>query len=253
VFSEGLVKVTTTEVTVVGSSLDVELTLAELDDGGGVVGVTDVNKHDTAGLLLRSGEVQLGDTPAESGGGGVVDETQDVDTGNVTGVNHGAALHIGEPSGNTDGNVGDRKTQLLGSDFLDLAKVRSGQLGCCELLLLAEVVDLNTSLTIYVDQSGCVVFLLNGDIGVVERAADQALERADGVLQVRDLSTLGGLTEVTGARCEPNEGTKTKNAVSLSSPDRLGRCDWVKRTVSGGWKLHWQSRLSEKKSVSALV
>jgi hypothetical protein len=54
--------------------------------------------------------------------------------------------------------------------------------------------------------------LLNGDIGVVERASDQALKRADGVLEVGDLSTLGSLTEVTGARCEPNEGTKTKDS-----------------------------------------
>ena len=212
VLGESLVEVTTTKVTVVGGRLDVELTLAELDDGGSVVGVTNVNEHDAAGLLLRAGEVQLGDTPAESGGSGVVDETEDVETGNVTGVNHSAALHIGEPSGNTDGNVGDRKTQLLGGDVLDLAEVRSNQLGCCELLLLSEVVDLDTSLAIYVDESGCVVFLLNGDIGVVERAADQALERADGILEVRDLSTLGSLAEVTGATCEPNEGTKTKNS-----------------------------------------
>ena len=44
--------------------------------------------------------------------------------------------------------------------------------------------DLDTGLAIDVDQGACVVFLLDGDIGVVERTADQALEGADGVLQV---------------------------------------------------------------------
>jgi hypothetical protein len=208
VLGQGLVEVTTTEVTVVGGGLDVELTLAELNNGASVVTVTNVDKHHAAGLLFGAGEVQLGDAPTESGGGGVVDETEDVETGNVTGVNHSATLHIGEPGGNADGAVGDGKAQLLGGDVLDLAKEHGDQLSGCELLLLAEVVNLDTGLAIDVDQRCCVVFLLNGDIGVVERAADQALERADGVLQVGDLTTLGGLSDVSAAGSEANEGAR---------------------------------------------
>lgn len=184
VLSQSLVEVTATEVTIVGGSLNVELTLAELNNGGSVVGVTDVDEHHTAGLLLGAGEIQLGNTPAESGSGGVVDETQDVEASNITSVNHSTALNISEPSRNADGNVGDGSAQFLGGDVLDLGKVGSDQLSRCELLLLAEVVDLDTGLAIDVDQGACVVFLLDGDIGVVERTADQALEGADGVLQV---------------------------------------------------------------------
>lgn len=184
VLGQSLVKVTATEVTIVGGSLNVELTLAELNNGRGVVGVTNVDEHHTAGLLLGGGEIQLGDTPAESGSGGVVDETQDVETGNVTSVNHSTALNISEPSRNADGNIGDGSAQFLRGDVLDLSKIGSDQLSRCELLLLAEVVDLDTSLAVDVNQGACVVFLLDGDIGVVERTADQALEGADGVLQV---------------------------------------------------------------------
>lgn len=208
VLGQSLVEVTATEVTIVGGSLHVEFTLAELDNGGSVVGVTNVDEHHTAGLLLGGGEIQLGDTPAESGSGGVVDETQDVETGNITSVDHSAALHISEPSRNADGDVGDGSAQFLAGDVLDLGKVGSDQLSGCELLLLAEVTDLDTGLAIDVDQVACVIFLLDGDIGVVERTADQALERADGVLQVRDLSTLGGLAEGAAARCESNDGAR---------------------------------------------
>ena len=208
VLGKSLVEVTATEVTIVGGSLHVEFTLAELNNGGSVVGVTNVDEHHTAGLLLGGGEIQLGDTPTESGSGGVVDETQDVETGNIASVDHSPALHISEPSRNADGDVGNRSAQFLGGDVLDLGKVGSDQLSGCELLLLAEVADLDTGLAIDVNQVACVVFLLDGDIGIVERTADQALERADGVLQVRDFSTLSGLTEGAAARCESNDGAR---------------------------------------------
>jgi hypothetical protein len=204
-------------VTVVGGRLHVELTLTELDDGTSVVTVTNVDEHHAAGLLLGAGEVQLGDTPTESGGGGVVDETEDVETSDVTGVNHGATLHIGEPGGNADSAVGDGKAQLLGGDVLDLTKEHGDQLSGCELLLLSEVVNLDTGLAIDIDEGCCVVFLLNGDIGVVEGATDQALERADGVLQVRDLSTFGGFSDVSAAGSEANEGAKIKVSPSFAT------------------------------------
>lgn len=204
---QSLVEVTATKVTVADSRLDVQLTLAELDNGGSVVAVTNVDEDNTAGLLLGTGQVKLGDTVTQSGSGGVVDQTEDVETSDLTGVNHGTALNIGEPGGNTDGDIGDGEFEFLGGNVLDLGQVHGNQLGCSELLLLAEVVDLNTSQSIDIADVRGVELLLDLDIGVVERTADQALERADGILEVGSLLCLGGLADGSAAGIESDQGT----------------------------------------------
>ncbi len=50
------------------------------------------NKADVAGCLGRLGKVSLGDTVAERDGGGVVDQSKGVKTGNDRGVEHRSAL-----------------------------------------------------------------------------------------------------------------------------------------------------------------
>lgn len=204
---QSLVEVTATEVTVAGGSLDVQLTLAELDNGGSVVAVTDVDENHTAGLLLGTGQVELGDTVTQSGSGGVVNKTEDVETGDLTSVNHSAALNIAEPGGNGDSDIGDGELELLGGDILDLGQVHGHQLGGSELLLLAEVVNLNTSQSIDIADVGGVELLLDLNIGVVGSTADQALKRADGVLQVGSLLCLGGLADGSAAGIESDQGT----------------------------------------------
>jgi hypothetical protein len=216
---QGDVEVAATEVAVTGSCLDVQLTLAELDNAGSVVAGTDVDEDDAAGLLVGAGQVQLGDTVAESGGSGVVNETESIETSNVSRIDHGPTLDIGEPGGNADGDIGDRQLELLGGDVLDLGQIHGNQLGRREFLLLAKVVDLDTGQAIDVTEGRRVVLLLNLHIGVVERAADQALERADGVLQVRGLSCLGGLADLSAAGAESDQGSMHKifeSAISSS-------------------------------------
>ena len=105
VFRQSTVKVPTTEVTVVGSGLDIELTLAEFNNGSSVVGVSDVNEHDAARLLIVVRQVELGDTVSKSGGGVVVDESEHLEAGNLTGIEHGPTLDIGEPGGDTNSDI----------------------------------------------------------------------------------------------------------------------------------------------------
>jgi hypothetical protein len=205
VLSEGIVEVTTTKVTVIGGGLDVQLTLAELNNGGSVIGVTDIDEGDTAGLLLGAGQVELGDTVTQSGGSGVVDEAEGIETGNVSRIDHRTALNVGEPGGNADSDVGHGQTELLGGGVLDLGQEHGDQLSRGELLLLAEVVDLNTGEAIDIADGGCVVALLEFDIGVVERAADQAFEGTDSVLEVGSLLCLCGFTDVSAASVETDE------------------------------------------------
>lgn len=226
VLGQGNVEITATKVTVIGGGLHIELTLAELNNGSGVVGVTNVNEDHAAGLLLRARQVELGDTVTERGGGGVVDKAQSIEAGNISGIDHGTALHIGEPSGNADSDVGNWQPELLGGDILDLGKVHGHQLGCGELLLLALVADLDTSLSIDVTEEGTVELLLDRDIGVVEGAADEALQGADGVLQVGGLLCLGAFANVSAAGAESDQGPMYKifeSAFRNPNPSDVGQ------------------------------
>lgn len=205
VLGQSTVEVPTTEVTVIGGRLDVELTLAELNNRSGVVSVTDVDEHDPARLLIGVGEIELGDTVSKGGGGGVVNQAEHLKTGNLTGVKHGPTLDIGEPGGNTDGDIGNGESQLGRGDIPDLGQVHSHQLDGRELFLLAQVVDFGTDLAIDVTEGCCVIFLLELNIWVVEGTADKTLEVADSVLQVRGLLCLCGLTEGSASGVESDE------------------------------------------------
>lgn len=167
--------------------------------------MTDVNEHDPARLLIGVGEVELGDTVSKGGGGGVVNQTEHLETGNLTGVKHGPTLDIGEPSGDTDGDIGNGESQLGRGDIPDLGQVHSHQLDGRELLLLTQVADFGTDLAIDVTESCCVILLLELNVGIAERTADKTLEVADSVLQVRGLLCLCGLTEGSASGVESDE------------------------------------------------
>jgi hypothetical protein len=142
VLNQRIVKVTTTKVAVVSSRLDIQLPLGEADDRDRVVGVTDIDKADVTLGVRRLGEIRLGDTVAEGDGGGVVDETEGVETGNVGGVNEGAALNVGVPSGDGDDDVRDGLLELCSGNVSQAAEVGSDELGKGEGVGLAKVVDL---------------------------------------------------------------------------------------------------------------
>jgi len=196
VVDKSLVEVAATEVAVPGGGLDGKLALLELDNGAGVVAVANVDEGDAAGALLGAGKVKLGDAPAESGGGVVVHEAQELEAGDLRGVEERAALNVGEPRGDAHAEVGDGELELGSGSLLDLAQVHGNELGRRELLLVAEIRDLGADLAIDVDEGGGDILLLDGDVRVVEGAASKALEAADGVLEVGNLLRLGGLADV---------------------------------------------------------
>ena len=205
VVEEGLVEVAATEVTLVGGSLDGKLTLLELDNGAGVVGVADIDEGDSPGLLLGGGKVEFCNTPAESGSGGVIDEAEGTEAGDLGGIHETPALLVGEPGGDAHDELLDGDLDLSLGGLLDLAQEHGNELCGGELALLAEVGNLGTDLAIDVNQGGGDELLLNGDIGVAEGTAGEALEAADGVLQVGDLLGLGGLTEIPALGAKANE------------------------------------------------
>jgi len=194
-------------MTIPGSGLDGQLTLAELDDGTSVVAVADIDKGNALWLLLGSWKIELGDSPAKSGGGGVVDEAEKLETGNVGRIHQSSALDIGEPYWNTHDDLLNWKLELGSRGGLDLAQEHGHELGSGELLLLTQICNLRSDLAIDVDQRGGDVLLLDLYIGIRQRPSDQALQRPDGVLEVRDLLGFGRLAEISGSWSEANKGT----------------------------------------------
>lgn len=187
------------------SRLDLQLSFPILDNRACVGAVTDIDEGNAAGLLLRAGEVKFGDAVTQSCCGCVVDETQDLAAGDFSSVDQGTALGVGEPSRYAHDEVCYGKLELSSGDLFDLAQEHSCELCGVEVLLLAEVVDLGADLAVNVDQGRRDELLLDLDIGVSEFATEQALERANGVLEVGDLLCLGSFSEISGFGSESDE------------------------------------------------
>ena len=78
-------------------------------------------------------------------------------------------------------------------------------MGGGELLFLPQVTDFNPRLAISLTQGGRVIFLLDMDIRILGGTAYEALETADGVLEVGNLLCLGCLSEVSALGTKPNK------------------------------------------------
>jgi hypothetical protein len=231
---ESLVKVAPTEMSVVRSSLDIKLSLAELNDTAAVACVADIDKHYPPRLLLRRGKVKLGDTVAEGDGGGIVHEPEALESCNFRGIQHGSSLTVGEPRRHTDDDIGDGELQLFGGGELDLIQIHGNQLGSGELLLPAPIANFGAGLAVDVNQLAGIEFLFDLDLGILDRAAGKKLERAHGVFEVGDLLCLGGFADISALRAETDEGTVRNDGSVICHLDRIGigslLTEWI------GWR-----------------
>ena len=203
VVDNSLIEVLTTEMGVTGSSLDLEDTVVDSQDGNIESTTTEIVDDDLAFLV---GLVQ---TVGEGGGGGLVDDTENVETGDGTSVLGGGTLGIVEVGGDGDDGVGDLLAEVRLGDFLHLAQnhgadllggesllttvhamsvlVSHGLFGCDLLLNL----DLDSRLAALVDDLEGEVLHVTLNILVVELASDQTLDVVDGSLGVGCVLVLG--------------------------------------------------------------
>ena len=242
---------------VTGSSLDGEDTTLDVEEGHIEGTTTEIVDQDVA-LLLRLARAE---TVGDSGGSGLVDDTEDVEARDGTGVLGGLTLVVVEVGG--DGNdsllnllaelglgnllhlwwllvawttkVGILRANQTSGRLIDLRnnggayleENHGGDLLGGELLLLAEVVNLNLGLTVVIDdlEGPGLDVLLDG--GVIETTADKAPVRGymvsheligrqshgfkdslgveDSVDGVHGGIVLGGLTDQTLLLGEGNE------------------------------------------------
>ena len=206
VLHQSLVEVAPTKMAIIRSGDDFELALSELADGAGVVAVANIHKRRPPWLLVRARQVELGDAVAKRSRSGLVDQPQDFDAGNLRRVQNHPPLRIGIPRRDRNDHVADGQLQLRRSRLLHPRQEHGTQLHRGELLLLAHVADFGAHGAVDVDQRRRDILLLYLDIRVRYRAAAESRERADGVLQVRDLLRLRRLAEIPALGSESNEG-----------------------------------------------
>jgi hypothetical protein len=107
VVDETVVKVFTSQMGVTGSSLDLEDTLLNGQDGdieSSSSEIEDKNVLLTLGLLVK--------TVGDSGGGRLVDDSENLETGNDTSILGGLSLRVVEVGGNGDDSLTDGSTKV---------------------------------------------------------------------------------------------------------------------------------------------
>jgi hypothetical protein len=194
---EGDVEVLTTEVSVSVGRLDLEDTVLDLEDRDIECATSQiVNSDDVVGGLIK--------TVCEGGSGGLIDDTEDVESGNHTGVLGGLTLGVVEVGGDGDDGVLDVLAHVGLGSLLHLSEDEATHLRRRVLLSLG----LEPSIAVGV-LDNLVGHLLDIalDLAIGELAADEALGSEKSVLWVDNGLALGSNTnEALAFLGEANDG-----------------------------------------------
>ena len=205
-----LVPVVAAEVVVAVGRLDLEDALADLHDRD--VEGTAAEVEDENGLVL----VALVEAVRQRGRGRLVDDAQDLETGDLAGVLGGLALHVVEVRRNGDDRLGDGLAEvLLGVGLELLEDHRRELLGRVHLAL---DVDLDAAVLALGDLVGHRLALRGG---LLELATDETLDRLDGVLRVGDRLVLRGLAHDALAVAECDDRRRGAIAFGVDDDGRL--------------------------------
>jgi len=192
VVEQSVVKVLSTKVGVTGGGLDGEDTADNREERNIERSTSKVEDEDGALLfVLVVGRVE---TVRNGGGGGLVDDPENVEASNRTSVLGGETLGVVEVGRDGDDGLLDCLADLGLSSLLQLGKNHGRDLSRGELPLLAEVVDLDGGGSVLVDDLEGEVLDVLLDLGIVETAADKTLSVEDGRVRVHGSLILGCVT-----------------------------------------------------------
>lgn len=185
VADEGDIEVLTTKVGVTVGRLDLEDTALDLEDGNIESTTTKiVDGDDTVALLLK--------TVSEGGSSGLVDDTEDVKTRDLTGILGGLSLLVVEVGGNgNDGVLAGLAKERL-SSLLHLSEDETTDLRGRVLLALS--LEPGIAVGVLDNLVGDLV-QVTLDLSILELATDQTLGGEESVLGVDDSLALGGNTD----------------------------------------------------------
>ena len=187
VLKEVGVEVLTTKVGVTVGRLDLENTLLDLQNGDIESTTTKIVDGDnTVGLLLK--------TVGKSGGSRLVNDTENVQTSDLTGVLGGLTLGVVEVGGNSDNSVLNGLAEVVLGSLLHLVEDETTNLG--RRVLLATSLNPGIAVGVLDDLVGNLLDVTL-DLGVGELATDETLGGEESVLGVDNGLTLGGNTDQT--------------------------------------------------------
>jgi len=192
VVDQTVVEVFTTQVGVTGSGLDLEDTLLngkERNIEGTTTKIEDQDVALTLDLLVK--------TVGDGSSGGLVDNSENVETGDETGILGSLTLRIVEVGGDGDNSVVNRLAEVRLSSLTHLGEDHGGDLLGSEVLGLALELNLDDGLASLVNDLEREVLHIGLDLRIVELATDQSLGVEDGVLGVHGDLVLGGITNQT--------------------------------------------------------
>jgi len=197
---EDVIDILTTKVGVTGSGLDLKDTVFDGKDRDIERASTKVKDGDVLllGLLVK--------TVGNGSSSGLVDDTDDIETGDETSVLGGLTLAVVEVGRAGDDSLLDLLAEEGLGSLLHLEKDHGRDLLGLESLGLALVSDLHKGLVVTVDDlEGPVAHILL-DGRVVETTADKTLGVKEGVLGVHRNLVLGSITDKTLGVGEGNIG-----------------------------------------------
>ena len=201
VVDKTVVEVLTTQVSITSGGLDLEDTLLdgeERDIESSSSQVEDQHVALTFDLLVKA----VGD----GGGGGLVDDTEDVETSNKTGILGGLTLGVVEVGWDSHDSVIDGSTEVGLSSLPHLGQHHGGDLFGCELLVLALELNLDNRLAGLLDDLEGKVLHVGLDFRILELPPDETLGIEDGVCGVHGDLILCGVANETLGVCEGDEG-----------------------------------------------
>jgi hypothetical protein len=163
VADDTVVEIFTSQVSVTSGGQNLENTLLDGEDGHIECTTTKIVDEDLALGLVGD----LVKTVSQSGRGGLVDDTENVKTGDSASVLGGGTLSVVEVGGDGDDGVLDGLTEIALSDLLHLSKNHSRDLLRCESGLFLVDLDADVGLAILVDdlEGEVLDIVLNGLVG----------------------------------------------------------------------------------------
>jgi hypothetical protein len=192
VVDETVVEILTTQVSITGSRLDLEDTLLNGKERN-IEGTTTKIEDEDVALTLNL----LVETVGNGGSSGLVDDTEDVEASNETGVLGSLTLRVVEVGGDSNDGVGDLATEVGLSGLTHLGEDHGGDLLGGEGLGLALELDLDDGLAGTVDDLEGEVLHIGLNLSIGELATDETLSIEDSVGGVHGDLVLGGITDET--------------------------------------------------------
>jgi len=192
-FDKLVIEIFTAQMSITSSGLDFEDTVFDGQEGDIESTTTEIEDEDVSFTLTLSVE-----TVSDSGSSGFVDDTEDVETSDNTGILGGLSLGIIEISGNGNNDVLDSLVKVSFSSFLHLGEDHGGDLFSVEFLGFTLELNADQRLAILtsLDLEGPELDVLLDD-GVIELSSDKSLGIEDSVDGVSGNLVLSGITDKT--------------------------------------------------------